>query len=145
MVMWLPLSWAYTFTKVRERSREWQQRGCLASNPMTRHLNFRISFLTLLQFFVSYCHSLIAESRAYELSEQGREILASLAVSFGGDQFRRLLQLIAVCPEPGGDSGQVRAVSLYFWALGVGSRPVRMDPARGSWMDSNPSAVAAPT
>ncbi len=37
-------------------------------------LIFGISFLTLLQFFVSYCHSLIAESRAYELSEQGREI-----------------------------------------------------------------------
>jgi len=52
-----------------------------------------------------------------------------------GDQFSRLLQLIAVCPEPGGDSGQVRAVSLYFGLLGLVSRPVRMDRARGSWMD----------
>jgi len=46
-------------------------------------LTFGISVLTLLQFFVSYSHSLIAESRAYELSEQGREIRRCLpAVSF---------------------------------------------------------------
>jgi hypothetical protein len=102
-----------------------------------------ISILTLLQFFVSYCHSLIAESRGYELSEQAREISGITAQGARGDQFRRLLQLIALCPEPGGDKGQVRAVSLYFRLLGV----VRMlfgwiRPALAKWIDSERGGCA---
>jgi len=100
-------------------------------------LIFSISGLTLLQFFVSYSHSLIAESRGYELSEQGREISGITSDSVRGDQFRRLLQLIALCPEPGGDRGQVRAVSLYFGLLGL----VRIlfgwiEPAVARWIES---------
>src|SRR5260370_30786531 len=86
---------------------------------MIGRLIFGISVLTLLQFFVSYCHSLIAESLGHELSEQGREISGVTSHSVRGDQFRRLLQLIALCPEPGGNRGQVRAVSLYFGLLGL--------------------------
>ena len=99
-------------------------------------LIFGISALTLLQFFVSYCHSLIAESQAYELSEQGREISGVTGHSVRGDQFRRLLQLIALCPEPGGDTRQVRAVSIYYGMLGF----VRIlfgwiEPAVTRWID----------
>jgi len=106
-------------------------------------LIFGISVLTMLQFFVSYCHSLIAESRAYELSEQGREISGVTGRIVRGDQFSRLLQLIAVCPEPGGDSGQVRAVSLYFGLLGL----VRVlfgwiEPAVAGWIESERSGCA---
>jgi hypothetical protein len=106
-------------------------------------LIFGISILTLLQFFVSYCHSLIAESRGYELSEQAREISGITAHSARGDQFRRLLQLIAICPEPGGDRSQVRAVSLYFGLLGL----VRMlfgwtEPAVAKWIDSERGGCA---
>jgi hypothetical protein len=106
-------------------------------------LIFGISILTLLQFFVSYCHSLIAESRGYELSEQAREISGITARAARGDQFRRLLQLIALCPEPGGDKGQVRAVSLYFGLLGL----VRMlfgwvRPAVTKWIDSERGGCA---
>jgi hypothetical protein len=102
-----------------------------------------ISILTLLQFFVSYCHSLIAESRGYELSEHAREISGITARAARGDQFRRLLQLIALCPEPGGDKGQVRAVSLYFGLLGL----VRMlfgwvQPAVAKWIDSERGGCA---
>ena len=79
---------------------------------------FAISILTLLQFFVSYSRSLIAESQTHELSEQAREICGLTAAAVSGDQFLRLQQLIALCPEPGGDSMEVRAVSLYFRMLG---------------------------
>jgi len=106
-------------------------------------LIFVISALTLLQFFVSYCHSLIAESRAYVLSEQGREIAGVTEHSIRGDQFRRLLQLIALCPEPGGDSGQVRAVSTYFGMLGLGRVLFGwIEPAIARWIDSERSGCA---
>jgi hypothetical protein len=106
-------------------------------------LIFGISVLTLLQFFVSYCHSLIAESRGYELSEQAREISGITTRSARGDEFERLLQLIALCPEPGGDKNQVRAVSLYFGLLGL----VRMlfgwiEPAVSRWIDSERGGCA---
>jgi hypothetical protein len=81
---------------------------------MIATLIFAISILTLLQFFVSYSRSLIAESRSHELSEQAREICGLTADGVTADQFERLQQLIALCPEPGGDSIQIRAVSLYF-------------------------------
>jgi hypothetical protein len=106
-------------------------------------LIFVISVLTLLQFFVWYCHSLIAESLAYVLSEQGREIAGVTGRSIRGDQFGRLLQLIAICPEPGGDNGQVRAVSTYYGLLGV----VRtlfgwIEPALAGWIETERGGCA---
>jgi len=106
-------------------------------------LIFVVSFLTLLQFFISYCHSLIAESRDYELSAQGREISGVTGHAAHGDQFRRLLQLVALCPEPGGDNSQVRAVSLYFGLLGL----VRtlfgwIEPAVARWIESERGGCA---
>ena len=106
-------------------------------------LIFGISVLTLLQFFVSYCHSLIAESRGYELSEQGREISGVNGHYVRGDQFRRLLQLIALCPEPGDDGSQVRAVSLYFGLLGLGRVLLGwIEPAIARWIDSERGGCA---
>ena len=50
---------------------------------------FAISPLTLLQFFVSYCHSLIAKSREVGLSEYAREISGVTRRTVRGDQFDR--------------------------------------------------------
>jgi hypothetical protein len=106
-------------------------------------LIFGISVLTLLQFFVSYCHSLIAESRGHEFSEQGREISGVNGHSVRGDQFRRLLELIALCPEPGDDGSQVRAVSLYFGLLGLGRVLLGwIEPAVARWIDSERGGCA---
>ena len=106
-------------------------------------LIFGVSGLTLLQFFVSYCHSLIAESRGYELSEQGREISGITANSVRGDEFRRLLQLIAICPEPGGDHNQVRAVSIYFGLLGLFRILFGwIQPAVARWIESERGGCA---
>ena len=65
---------------------------------MIAALIFAISFMTLLQFFVSYSRSLIAESQGHELSEQAREICGLTANAVTVDQFERLQQLIALCP-----------------------------------------------
>jgi hypothetical protein len=86
---------------------------------MIAFLIFGVSVFTLLQFFVSYSRSVIAESRGYELSEEAREICGLTGEPVTHDQFRRLEQLIALCPEPGGDGFEVRAVALYFRLVGV--------------------------
>jgi hypothetical protein len=86
---------------------------------MMPELIFVISLLTLLQFFISYTRSLIAASLGHELSEQAREICGLTAKTVAGDQFRRLLALIALCPEPDGGSFHVRVVALYFRMLGL--------------------------
>jgi hypothetical protein len=102
-----------------------------------------ISALTLLQFFVSYCHSLIAESRAHVLSDQGQEIAGITGHAIRADQFTRLLQLIALCPEPGGDRGQVRAVSTYFGLLGLFRALFGwIEPAIARWIDSERGGCA---
>jgi len=76
-----------------------------------------ISMLTLLQFFVSYCHSVIAEYRGHELSEYAREISGITSKLACGNQYKRLLQLLAMCPQPGGDLNHVRLVSAYYSLL----------------------------
>lgn len=104
---------------------------------------FAISFLTLLQFFVSYSRSLIAASRSHVLSEETREICGVTARKVAGDQFRRLLALIALCPEPGGDGFQVRVVALYFHLLGFVRNTVsRAIPSTTSWIEEERGGCA---
>ncbi len=100
-------------------------------------LIFAVSPLALLQFFVSYCHSLITKSRGFDLSEHAREVSGVTARTVRGDQFKRLLQLIALCPEPGGDGHQLRAMSAYFGMLGFGRALLRRAfPAAAKWIES---------
>jgi hypothetical protein len=104
---------------------------------------FVISFLMLLQFFVSYSRSLIAASRSHELSEQTREICGFTAKSAAGDQFRRLLQLLALCPEPGGDGFKVRAVASYFQLLGLAHILLnRAIPSAAPWIETERGGCA---
>jgi hypothetical protein len=104
---------------------------------------FVISFLALLQFFVSYSHSLIAASRGHELSEQAREICGLTAKTVAADQFRRLQALIALCPEPDGGKFQVRVVALYFRMLGLAR--ILLNPAvpsAASWIEAERGGCA---
>ncbi len=111
---------------------------------MIAALIFVISFVTLLQFFVSYCHSLISASRSHELSEHAREISGITARrTVRGDQFKRLQQLLALCPEPGGDSNQVRALSAYFGMLGlVNTLLSSIAPTATQWIEAERGGCA---
>lgn len=104
---------------------------------------FLISFLALLQFFVSYGHSVVAASREHELSEEAREICGLRAKSIAGDQFRRLMALAALCPEPEGGRLQVRVVALYFQMLGLARTLLtRAIPSAESWIDAERGGCA---
>ncbi len=104
---------------------------------------FVLSILTLLQFFVSYSRSLIAASRGIELSEEAREICGVTARRVAGDQFRRLEQLIALCPEPGGDGFQVWAVASYFRLLGLARTVLSWAvPSADTWIEAERGGCA---
>jgi hypothetical protein len=102
-----------------------------------------ISILTLLQFLVSYSRSLIAASRGHELSEQTREICGFSGQTVTPDQFERLQQLIALCPEPGGDSIEIRAVALYFRLVGFANLVLGWAfPSAAPWIEGERGGCA---
>jgi hypothetical protein len=110
---------------------------------MIAGLIFALSLLTLLQFFVSYCRSLIAASQEHVLSEQALEVCGFTARTAAGEHFGRLLQLISLCPEPGGDSIEVRVVALYFQLLGVARILLRWTmPSAARWIEAERGACA---
>jgi len=110
---------------------------------MIAALIFALSFLTLLQFFVSYSRSLIAASQGHELSEVAREICGVTARRVPGDQFRRLLVLIALCPEPGGDSLQIRAIAMYFHLLDLTRSLLSWAvPSSSTWIEAERGGCA---
>ncbi len=110
---------------------------------MIAGLIFAISILTLLQFFVSYSRSLIAQSRAHELSERAREICGLTAEGVTGDQFQRLQELIALCPEPGGDALEVRAIVIYFRLVGLVHLLLsRAMPSTAPWIEAERGGCA---
>jgi hypothetical protein len=99
-------------------------------------LIFALLFLTLLQFFVSYTHSLIVQSRSHELSEQACQICGFTAKAPAADQFLRLQQLIALCPDPGGDAFEMRAIALYSRLLGLARMILkRVIPSIDHWIE----------
>jgi hypothetical protein len=86
-----------------------------------------ISFALLLQFFVSYCRSVIASGRKSELSQQVREIAGIRDDKLPEAEFARLVQLLRLCPGSGEDGGEMRAVGVYYamlYALGGVFRPL---------------------
>ncbi len=76
-----------------------------------------IAVVTVLQVFVSYCRSLLATYSAVKLSEQGRELTGIGKDSGDASDFKRLVQLARLCPEPKGDRVGVQAVGAYYRTL----------------------------
>ncbi len=76
-----------------------------------------ISLAALLEFFVSYCRSLIAAGSRVELSEQAREVTGIQSRAVRGEEFHRLVQLVGLCPEPADERFGIRAVRAYYRLL----------------------------
>jgi hypothetical protein len=95
-----------------------------------------ISVAALLQFFVSYCRSVIAASCKRNLSEHARKMAGIENRFVRGDEFERLLQLVQLCPEPGDDGRELRAVGSYFGLLSLlRSSFGRLAPAVANWAE----------
>jgi hypothetical protein len=95
-----------------------------------------ISLAAFLQFFVSYCRSILASSRKIELSDRVREVTGIASENVGADDFDRLLQLVRLCPERADDQTEIRAVGTYYGLLyfvGLLTRPVV--PSVAAWVE----------
>ena len=78
-----------------------------------------LSVAVFVQFFVSYCRSVLAVSRRVELSDRVREVSGISNRSVSADDFSRLVQLVRLCPEQGDDETEIRAVGTYYGLLRI--------------------------
>jgi hypothetical protein len=94
------------------------------------------SIVLLLQFFVSYCRSLIAASAKQALSPEVRDV-AGIPRAVSGEDFVRVMQLLQLCPEPPEDRSSVQAIGAYFRLLSfLRGTLARMIPSMHAWTES---------
>jgi hypothetical protein len=83
------------------------------------------SVAAFVQFFVSYCRSMLAYSATVALSDNVREFAKLQARSVAADDFDRFVQLLRLCPDLEDGKREVRAVGAYYSTLNVLSHAFR--------------------
>jgi hypothetical protein len=93
------------------------------------------SVVFLLQFFVSYCRSLIAASIKHPLSAEVQDV-TGIKTSATGEDFDRVVQLLQLCPDRPEDRSGIQAVGAYFGLLGfVRATLARIVPSLLAWTE----------
>jgi hypothetical protein len=93
-----------------------------------------ISIAAFLQFFVSYCRSILASTRKLELSDRVREATGISNQNVAAEDFERLVQLVRLCPERGEDQTEIRVVWTYYGLMDVLNRITRpIFPGVAAW------------
>lgn len=96
---------------------------------------FALSAAALLQFFVSYCRSLIAASSKCSLSPEVRDV-TGIARAASGEDFPRVVQLLHLCPDRPEDRGGIQAIGAYFTLLSFLRKTVaRFVPSLQAWTE----------
>jgi hypothetical protein len=94
------------------------------------------SIVLLLQFFVSYCRSLIAASAKQALSPEVQDV-TGIAKTASGEDFVRVMQLLRLCPESPEDHNGIQAIGAYFNLLGLLRATVApLAPSMRAWAES---------
>ena len=94
------------------------------------------SIVLLLQFFVSYCRSLIAASSRQVLSPEVQDV-TGIQRTASGDDYKRVMQLLQLCPERPEDRNSIQAVGAYFHLLSfLRSTVARLIPSMQAWMEA---------
>jgi len=94
------------------------------------------SVVLLLQFFVSYCRSLIAASSRQALSAEVKDVTGIERLA-SGDDFKRVMQLLQLCPERPEDRNSVQAIGAYFRLLSfLRSTVARFVPSMQDWTEA---------
>ena len=89
----------------------------------------------LLQFFVSYCRSLIAASAREPLPAEVQDVTGINRVATASD-FSRVVQLLQLCPERPEERGEIKAVNAYFSFLGIlRTTLARIVPSMNAWTE----------
>jgi len=90
----------------------------------------------LLQFFVSYCRSLIAASIKHPLSAEVQDV-TGIKSSATGEDFDRVVQLLQLCPDRPEDRSGIQAIGAYFGLLGfVRASIAKIVPALLKWTEA---------
>ncbi|HTQ59715.1 MAG TPA: hypothetical protein VMI32_05810 [Candidatus Solibacter sp.] len=93
------------------------------------------SIVFLLQFFVSYCRSLIAASIKHPLSAEVQDV-TGIRNAAAGDDFTRVVQLLHLCPDRPEDRNGIQAIGAYFNLLGfVRATIARIAPSLKAWTE----------
>ena len=91
------------------------------------------SIIFLLQFFISYCRSLIASSVREPLSQEVQDV-TGMARPATEEEFARVVQLLQLCPERPEERGEISLIRAYFRMLGVIRATVaRVMPSLQRW------------
>jgi hypothetical protein len=100
------------------------------------------SLAALLQFFVSYCRSLIAASFRRTLSLDVQDVLGK-SKNATGEDFDRVIEFLKLCPERREDRGAIQAIGAYFRLLSAaGATLGKVLPSLRSWIESERSQCA---
>jgi hypothetical protein len=96
---------------------------------------FVCSVVLFLQFFVFYCRSLIAVSAKQPLSPEVQEVTGIQRIASGED-FKRVMQLLQLCPERREDRNGIQAIGIYFRLLNLLLATVaRFTPTMQTWTE----------
>jgi hypothetical protein len=94
------------------------------------------SLVLMLQFFVSYCRSLIAASAKEPLPIEVQEV-TGISRTASPDDFSRVIQLLNLCPDRPDDRSSLRAVGAYYHFLRlVRSTLALAVPSLKQWTDN---------
>jgi len=94
------------------------------------------SVVLLLQFFVSYCRSLIAASSRQVLSPEVQDV-TGIQRTASGDDYERVMQLLQLCPERPEDQNSIQAVGVYFRLLSfLRSTLAKLVPSMEAWTEA---------
>jgi hypothetical protein len=109
---------------------------------MMAALIFIFSVAALMQFFVSYCRSLIAASSRRALSTDVQDVIG-IRRSASGEDFDRVMQFLYLCPDRGEDRNGIKAIGAYFRLLGaVGAIMGKLVPSLRAWTELERSQCA---
>jgi hypothetical protein len=94
------------------------------------------SLVLMLQFFISYCRSLIAASAKEPLPIEVQEV-TGISRTASPEDFSRVVQLLNLCPDRPEDRSSLRAVGAYYRFLTfVRSGLALAVPSLKAWADS---------
>lgn len=101
------------------------------------------SCVALMQFGMSYCRSLLLAYAQVELSAATREMIGIHSREIAGAQFRRLLGLVRLAPNPGDDKWELRVVSTYYRAVRVAGLLTKpLGTVTNKWVEHQTSLCA---
>lgn len=97
----------------------------------------------LVQFFMSYCHSILATYAKVELSPRTCEVAGIDSERIPGSEFSRLLGLLRLARDPGDDRMELLTVRIYYSIVQIiGALASRITSGAKAWSEREGSRCA---